>query len=253
MNKLTLKILILFFLFIYSHELTDSQIIRNETKNFIKVFKKSCKEVYDSKERFLNQVIKKEKCIGYCHQYLHTKFPKTMKIKNIPHGNFTKACKILEKNLNNYLGLEKLINIDFISKYKSNKKVNNTLGDLASQIASEIKDFSRYVKYCFKKESLKTFEYKKCIKSPIKYLLLLTLTHYSMIKQNEIIELVMKLNNEKKIKEMSIYKIGLNILHFIKKKIQIKKLRKLNENEDSLYEDVIKSFKLFCGIFNFIF
>ena len=237
MNKLTLKILILFFLFIYSHELTDSQIIRNETKNFIKVFKKSCKEVYDSKERFLNQVIKKEKCIGYCHQYLHTKFPKTMKIKN----------------LNNYLGLEKLINIDFISKYKSNKKVNNTLGDLASQIASEIKDYSRYVKYCFKKESLKTFEYKKCIKSPIKYLLLLTLTHYSMIKQNEIIELVMKLNNEKKIKEMSIYKIGLNILHFIKQKIQIKKLRKLNENEDSLYEDVIKSFKLFCGIFKSIF
>ena len=253
MNKLILKILILFFLFIYSHELTDSQIIRNETKNFIKVFKKSCKEVYDSKERFLNQVIKKEKCIGYCHQYLHTKFPKTMKIKNIPHGNFTKACKILEKNLNNYLGLEKLINIDFISKYKSNKKVNNTLGDLASQIASEIKDYSRYVKYCFKKESLKTFEYKKCIMSPIKYFLLVTLKHYSMIKQDEIIELVIKLNNEKKIKEMDVYQIGLKILKFIKYKIQNKKIRKLNENEDSLYEDVIKSFKLFCGIFNFIF
>ena len=249
MNKLTFKILILFFLFIYSHELTDLQIIRNETITFTEAFRKSCKEVYDSKERFLNQVIKKEKCIGYCHQYLHTKFPKTMKIKNIPHGNFTKACKILEKNLNNYLGLEKLINIDFISKYKSNKKVNNTLGDLASKIASEIKDYSKYVKYCFKKESLKTFEYKKCIKSPIKYLLLLTLTHYSMIKQDEIIELVMKLNNEKKIKEMSIYKIGLDILLFIKKKIQIKKLRKLNENEDSLYEEIIKCFKLFCGIF----
>jgi hypothetical protein len=249
MNKLTLKILILFFLFIYSHELTDSQIIRNETKNFIKVFKKSCKEVYDSKERFLNQVIKKEKCIGYCHQYLHTKFPKTMKIKNIPHGNFTKACKILEKNLNNYLGLEKLINIDFISKYKSNKKVNNTLGDLSNKIASEIKDFSRYVKYCFKKESLKTFEYKKCIMSPIKYFLLVTLKHYSMIKQDEIIELVIKLNNEKKIKEMDDYQIGLKILKFIKYKIQNKKIRKLNENEDSLYEEIIKCFKLFCGIF----
>ena len=253
MNKLTLKILILFFLFIYSHELTDSQIIRNEIKNFTEAFSKSCKEVYDSKERFLNQVIKKEKCIGYCHQYLHTKFPKTMKIKNIPHGDFTNTCKILEKQWNNQSGLDKLINIDFISKYKSDKKLNNTLGDLSTQIASEIKEYSSYVKYCFKKESLKTFEYKKCIKSPIKYLLLLTLTHYSMIKQNEIIELVMKLNNEKKIKEMSIYKIGLNILHFIKQKIQIKKLRKLNENEDSLYEDVIKSFKLFCGIFKSIF
>ena len=249
MNKLTLKILILFFLFIYSHELTDSQIIRNETKNFIKVFKKSCKAVYDSKERFLNQVIKKEKCIGYCHQYLHTKFPKTMKIKNIPHGDFTKICKKIEKNRNNQRGLEKLINIDFISKYKSNKKVNNTLGDLASQIASEIKEYSSYVKYCFKKEYLKTFEYKKCIKNPIKYLLLLTLTHYSMIKQNEIIELVMKLNNEKKIKEMDVYQIGLKILKFIKYKIQNRKIRKLNENEDSLYEEIIKCFKLFCGIF----
>ena len=58
MNKLTLKILILFFLFIYSHELTDSQIIRNETKNFIKVFKKSCKEVY--KDETLNPVLKKK-------------------------------------------------------------------------------------------------------------------------------------------------------------------------------------------------
>ena len=247
MNKLTLKILILFFLFIYSHELTDSQIIRNEKKNFTEAFRKSCKEVY--KDETLNPVLKKKKCTGYCHQYLHTKFQKTMKINNIPHANFTNVCKILEKNLNNYLGLEKLINIDFISKYKSNKKVNNTLGDLASKIASEIKDYSKYVKYCFKKESLKTFEYKKCIKSPIKYLLLLTLTHYSMIKQNEIIELVMKLNNEKKIKEMSIYKIGLDILLFIKKKIQIKKLRKLNDDEDSLYEDIIKCLKLFCGIF----
>ena len=247
MNKLTLKILILFFLFIYSHELTDSQIIRNEIKNFTEAFRKSCREVY--KDETLNPVLKKERCTGYCHQYLHTKFPKTMKIKNIPHGNFTKACKILEKNLNNYLGLEKLINIDFISKYKSNKKVNNTLGDLASQIASEIKDFSRYVKYCFKKESLKTFEYKKCIMSPIKYFLLVTLKHYSMIKQDEIIELVIKLNNEKKIKEMDVYQIGLKILKFIKYKIQNKKIRKLNENEDSLYEDVIKCFKLFCGIF----
>ena len=247
MNKLTLKILILFFLFIYSHELTDSQIIRNEIKNFTEAFRKSCREVY--KDETLNPVLKKERCTGYCHQYLHTKFPKTMKIKNIPHGNFTKACKILEKNLNNYLGLEKLINIDFISKYKSNKKVNNTLGDLASQIASEIKDFSRYVKYCFKKESLKTFEYKKCIMSPIKYFLLVTLKHYSMIKQDEIIELVIKLNNEKKIKEMDVYQIGLKILKFIKYKIQNKKIRKLNENEDSLYEEIIKCFKLFCGIF----
>ena len=84
-------------------------------------------------------------------------------------------------------------------------------------------------------------------------MLLLTLTHYSMIKQNEIIELVMKLNNEKKIKEMDVYQIGLKILKFIKYKIQNKKIRKLNENEDSLYEDVIKSFKLFCGIFNLLF
>ena len=251
MNKLTLKILILFFLFIYSHELTDSQIIRNEIKNFTEAFSKSCKEVYDSKERFLNQVIKKEKCIGYCHQYLHTKFPKTMKIKNIPHGDFTYTCKILEKQWNNQSGLDKLINIDFISKYKSDKKLNNTLGDLSTQIASEIKEYSSYVKYCFKKESLKTLEYK-CFK-PIHYFLLITLTHYSMIKQNEIIELVMKLNNEKKIKEMDVYQIGLNILQLIKKKIQIKKLRKLNDDEDSLYEDIIKCFKLFCGIFNFIF
>ena len=253
MNKLTLKILILFFLFIYSHELTDSQIIRNETKNFIQEFTNSCKKIYKLKGKFSSPVNKKERCIGYCHQYLHTKFPKTMKIKNIPHGNFTKACKILEKNFNNYLGLEKLINIDFISKYKSNKKVNNTLGDLSNKIASEIKDYSRYVKYCFKKESLKTFEYKKCIKSPIKYLLLLTLTHYSMIKQDEIIELVIKLNNEKKIKEMDVYQIGLKILKFIKYKIQNKKIRKLNENEDSLYEEIIKCFKLFCGIFDSIF
>ena len=237
MNKLTLKILILFFLFIYSHELTDLQIIRNETKNFIQEFTNSCKKIYKLKGKFSSPVNKKERCIGYCHQYLHTKFPKTMKIKNIPHGNFTKACKILEKNLNNYLGLEKLINIDFISKYKSNK------------IASEIKDFSRYVKYCFKKESLKTFEYKKCIMSPIKYFLLVTLKHYSMIKQDEIIELVIKLNNEKKIKEMDVYQIGLKILKFIKYKIQNKKIRKLNENEDSLYEEIIKCFKLFCGIF----
>ena len=246
MNKLTLKILILFFLFIYSHELTDSQIIRNETKNFIQEFTNSCKKIYKLKGKFSSPVNKKERCIGYCHQYLHTKFPKTMKIKNIPHGNFTKACKILEKNLNNYLGLEKLINIDFISKYKSNKKVNNTLGDLSNKIASEIKDFSRYVKYCFKKESLKTFEYKKCIQEPIKQLLLVTLEHYSMIKQDEIIELVM---NEKKIKEMDVYQIGLKILKFIKYKIQNKKIRKLNENEDSLYEEIIKCFKLFCGIF----
>ena len=251
MNKLTLKILILFFLFIYSHELTDLQIIRNEIKNFTEAFRKSCREVY-SEETFTT-VLKKQKCTGYCHQYLHTKFQKTMKINNIPHANFTNVCKILEKNLNNYLGLEKLINIDFISKYKSNKKVNNTLGDLASKIASEIKDYSKYVKYCFKKESLKTFEYKKCIMSPIKYLLLLTLTHYSMIKQNEIIELVMKLNNEKKIKEMDVYQIGLKILKFIKYKIQNKKIRKLNENEDSLYEEIIKCFKLFCGIFDSIF
>ena len=249
MNKLTLKILILFFLFIYSHELTDLQIIRNEIKNFTEAFTNSCKKIYKLKGKFSSPVNKKERCIGYCHQYLHTKFPKTMKIKNIPHGNFTKACKILEKNLNNYLGLEKLINIDFISKYKSNKKVNNTLGDLSNKIASEIKDYSRYVKYCFKKESLKTFEYKKCIMSHIKYFLLVTLKHYSMIKQDEIIELVIKLNNEKKIKEMDVYQIGLKILKFIKYKIQNKKIRKLNENEDSLYEEIIKCFKLFCGIF----
>ena len=247
MNKLTLKILILFFLFIYSHELTDLQIIRNEIKNFTEAFRKSCKEVY--KDETLNPVLKKKKCTGYCHQYLHTKFPKTMKIKNIPHGNFTKACKILEKNLNNYLGLEKLINIDFISKYKSNKKVNNTLGDLATQIASEIKDYSSYVRNCFKKESLTILEYKKCIKEPIKYFLVVTLTHYSKIKEDEIIELVVKLNDEVKIKEMDVYQIGLKILKFIKYKIQNKKIRKLNENEDSLYEEIIKCFKLFCGIF----
>ena len=251
MNKLALKILILFFLFIYSHELTDSQIIRNEIKNFTEAFRKSCKEVY--KDETLNPVLKKKKCIGYCHQYLHTKFPKTMKIKKIPHGDFTDTCKILEKQWNNQSGLDKLINIDFISKYQSDKKVNNTLGDLSSQIASEIKDYSRYVRYCFKKESLKTFEYKKCIQEPIKQLLLVTLEHYSMIKQDEIIELVMKLNNEKKIKEMSIFEIGLNILEFIKNNIQNKKIRKLNENEDSLYEEIIKCFKLFCGIFDSIF
>ena len=58
MNKLTLKILILFFLFIYSHELTDSQIIRNEIKNFTEAFRKSCKEVY--KDETLNPVLKKK-------------------------------------------------------------------------------------------------------------------------------------------------------------------------------------------------
>ena len=246
MNKLTLKILILFFLFIYSHELTDSQIIRNEKKNFTEAFRKSCKEVY--KDETLNPVLKKKKCTGYCHQYLHTKFPKTMKIKKIPHGDFTDTCKILEKQWNNQSGLDKLINIDFISKYQSDKKVNNTLGDLAIQIASEIKEYSSYVRYCFKTESLKTLEYK-CFK-PIHYFLLITLTHYSMIKENEIIALIMKLNNKKKIKEMDVYQIGLNILQFIKNKIQNQKIRKLNENEDSLYEDIIKCFKLFCGIFN---
>ena len=109
MNKLTLKILILFFLFIYSHELTDSQIIRNETKNFIQEFTNSCKKIYKLKGKFSSPVNKKERCIGYCHQYLHTKFPKTMKIKNIPHGDFTKVCEKLEKNWNNQWGLEKLI------------------------------------------------------------------------------------------------------------------------------------------------
>ena len=58
MNKLALKILILFFLFIYSHELTDSQIIRNEIKNFTEAFRKSCKEVY--KDETLNPVLKKK-------------------------------------------------------------------------------------------------------------------------------------------------------------------------------------------------
>ena len=48
---------------------------------------------------------------------------------------------------------------------------------------------------------------------------------------------------------MSIFEIGLNILEFIKNNIQNKKIRKLNENEDSLYEEIIKCFKLFCGIF----
>ena len=76
MNKLTLKILILFFLFIYSHELTDSQIIRNEIKNFTEAFRKSCKEVYKLKGKFSSPVNKKERCIGYCHQYLHTNFQK---------------------------------------------------------------------------------------------------------------------------------------------------------------------------------
>ena len=183
-------------------------------------------------------------------QYLHTKFPKTMKIKNIPHGDFTDTCKILEKQWNNQSGLDKLINIDFISKYKSDKKLNYTSEDLPILIASEIKDYSSYVRYCFKKESLKTFEYEKCIKEPIKSLLIVTLEHYSMIKQDEIIELVM---NEKKIKEMDVYQIGLKILLFIKKKIQNKKIRKLDENEDSLYEEIIKCFKLFCGIFDSIF
>ena len=177
------------------------------------------------------------------------KFPKTMKIKNIPHGDFTEICKKLEKNRNNQSGLEKLIHFYFISKNKIVKKSNNTLEDLPIQIASEIKDFSSYVKYCFQKESLKTLEYKKCFMKPIKYFLLVTLKHYSMIKQDEIIELVIKLNNEKKIKEMDVYQIGLKILKFIKYKIQNKKIRKLNENEDSLYEEIIKCFKLFCGIF----
>ena len=58
MNKLALKILILFFLFIYSHELTDSQIIRNEKKNFTEAFRKSCREVY--KDETLNPVNKKK-------------------------------------------------------------------------------------------------------------------------------------------------------------------------------------------------
>ena len=58
MNKLTLKILILFFLFIYSHELTDLQIIRNEIKNFTEAFRKSCREVY--KDETLNPVLKKK-------------------------------------------------------------------------------------------------------------------------------------------------------------------------------------------------
>ena len=39
-----------------------------------------------------------------------------MKIKKIPHGDFTDTCKILEKQWNNQSGLDKLINIDFISK-----------------------------------------------------------------------------------------------------------------------------------------
>ena len=176
-----------------------------------------------------------------------------MKIKNIPHGDFTKVCEKLEKNWNNQWGLEKLIHFYFISKNKSDKKLNYTSEDLPILIASEIKDYSSYVRYCFKKESLKTFEYEKCIQEPIKSLLIVTLEHYSMIKQDEIIELVMKLNNEKKIKEMDVYQIGLDILLFIKKKIQNKKIRKLDENEDSLYEEIIKCFKLFCGIFDSIF
>jgi len=67
MNKLALKILILFFLFIYSHELTDLQIIRNETKNFIQEFTKSCKKIY--KDETLNPVNKKKRCIGSIFTY----------------------------------------------------------------------------------------------------------------------------------------------------------------------------------------
>ena len=42
------------------------------------------------------------------------KFPKTMKIKNIPHGDFTEICKKLEKKLKNKMGSKKLKKFDFI-------------------------------------------------------------------------------------------------------------------------------------------
>ena len=248
MNKLILNILILFLLFVSSCQLSnikkDNKTKEEEIHICIKNIINSCHNLYSNKN--LSLEYQNKKCIGYCHEFLHTKLQKFMKIKNIPHTDFSKIAKKLQEKWNKPHELFKIISINFVNEYKNNlkRKINNALGDKASKIASEIKQYSMHVvTICFKKrfENLRN----NCIMETIQYMLNNTLSHYSMVTFNEIGNLVIKMNNSFRYESL-----GLEIIKYLKKRTNNKKLRKLNESEDSLYENIIKLYKSFCSLFD---
>ena len=248
MKKLTLNILIIFLLFISSYQLTDNEqrIIEAEINQCIYNITNSCGSLYNNPN--LNIDYKNNRCIGYCHEFLHTKLQQTMKFFNIPHSDFSKIAGELQERWNNRTELYKLLRFNFTNDYKIETiTVNNTLYDLASNISAEIKNYSlNVVTKCFKHNNLITI--KRCLIIPLtKGYLATTFSYYSIITAQEVATIVLIIDPQE---NESYEKIGFMILEGIKNKIdKKKKLRRLNEEEDELYNMIYRLFKSFCGLF----
>ena len=248
MKKLTLNILIIFLLFISSYQLTEKEkkeIMDREIIQCIYNITNSCGSLYNNPN--LNIDYKNKRCLGYCHEFLHTKLQQTMKIFNIPHSDFLKIAKKLQERWNNRNALSKILHIDFITEYKikvNETKLNNTLIDKASKIASEIKHYSTHVTtYCLKQIDIPAKN--RCLLGPLKFYLETTFSHYSIFTVQYIIDIVLDLKPETQYED-----IGQMIIDIIKKKMdENKKLRRLKEDEDALYDNIVRLFKLFCSLF----
>ena len=247
MKRLTLNILIIFLLFISSYQLTDNEkekIIEAEINQCIYNITNSCGSLYNNPN--LNIDYKKNRCIGYCHEFLHTKLQQTMKIFNIPHSDFSELGPKLQQNWSNQSQLYKILRYEFTKDYKKEgeTKVNNTLYDLASNISAEIKHYSLHVATnCLIQTNI--LAKSNCMVMPLQYYLATTFSYYSIITVQEIAGVVLDLEPETQYEV-----IGKNILVKIKEKMEEnKKLRRLNQEEDELYNSIVKLFQDFCSFF----
>ena len=245
MKRLTLNILIIFLLFISSYQLTDNEqrIIEAEINQCIFNITNSCGSLYNDSN--LDIDYKNNRCIGYCHEFLYTKLQQTLKFYNIKSFDFSKIGPKLQENWNNQNELYVIIHDDLINKYKNETTVNNTLNDLASNITAEIKHYSLHVATnCLRIPNI--LGKSNCIVMPLQYLLKTTFSYYSIITAQDIADIILKFCTD----DESYEEIGYWILKGIKNKIdQNKKLRRLNEEEDELYNMICSLFQSFCGLF----
>ena len=142
--------------------------------------------------------------------------------------------------------LYELLCIHFINLYKKEDegKVNNTLHDLASNITAEIKHYSLHAAtYCLGL----TIQINKqnCIVMPLPYYLETTFSYYPIITVQEIGDIVLKLEPESQYED-----VGNKIIEGIKNKTeQYNTLRRLNEDEDELYNNLIGLVVYFWNLF----
>ena len=218
-----------------NNENEKEKTIKKEINNVISNITHYCGSLYQNTN--LNSESQNSRCLGYCYEFLYTKLQETMKIFNIPNSDYTNIVKKLQANWNSENRLYGILRYDFINEYKR-------VDDLASKIAEEIKYYSLHVHDdCIPEKNILARNH--CMIVSLSSYLSTTFSYYSVITVKDISDFVIDFNPDAHYTE-----IGEKILKKIKEKMdEYKTLRRLNEDEDALYDSIVKVFKYICSIF----